>query len=136
MRELGGVHWTCALEWMPYQRRTYVTPVFPGFTSRHSTFSRAPAEVLTTLTGSPSFPGGLGEYVAKPGSLSFERGPNTEVRFQWATYYDAADQAGQSRLWGDIHITPDDLNGRRTGSLIGKDAAALAQKYFDGTAIP
>ena len=134
--ELGGVRWVRALEWMPYQRRTFVTPAFPGFTSGHSTFSRAAAEVLTMLTGSPSFPGGLGEYVAKPGSLSFERGPSTEVHLQWATYYDAADQAGQSRLWGGIHITPDDLNGRRTGSVVGKDATALAQKYFDGSAIP
>jgi hypothetical protein len=38
----------------------------------------------------------------------FEDGPSVEVHLQWATYYDAADQAGQSRIWGGIHIWPDD----------------------------
>jgi hypothetical protein len=134
--ELAGVAWIRAAEWSPYQRRTFVTPAFPGFTSGHSTFSRAAAEVLATMTGSPYFPGGLGEHVAAPGSLQFERGPDAEIRLQWATYYDAADQAGQSRLWGGIHITPDDLAGRRTGSAVGVDAAALARKYLDGSAAP
>ncbi len=132
--ERAGVTWMRGVEWMPYQRRTFVTPAFPGFTSGHSTFSRAAAEVLTALTGSPYFPGGLGEYVAKPGSLGFEIGPSAEVRLQWASYYDAADQAGQSRLWGGIHISPDDLQGRKTGSAVGLGAVQKALGYFDGTA--
>jgi membrane-associated phospholipid phosphatase len=53
---------------------------------------------------------------------------------QWATYYDAADQAGISRLYGGIHIPEDDFGGRVTGSLCGKAAWALAHEYFDGTA--
>ena len=57
------------------------------------------------------------------------------MRLQWATYYDAADQAGaQSRLWGGIHVAPDYLMGRTLGSTCGKDAWALAQRYFDGSA--
>ena len=133
---MAGVTWIRALDWAPYQRRTFVTPAFPGFTSGHSTFSRAAAEVLTAMTGSSYFPGGLGEHLSQPGSLSFETGPSTPVRLQWATYYDAADQAGQSRLWGGIHLAPDDLVGRKTGSLAGKSAVALAMKHFDGTAVP
>ena len=126
-----------AVDWIPYQRRTFVTPAFPGLISGHSTFSRAAAEVLTMFTGSAYFPGGLGEYVAKKGEyLVFEDGPSVDVRLQWATYYDAADQAGQSRLWGGIHIWPDDGQGRQLGSIVGIDAANLAKKYFDGTAIP
>jgi hypothetical protein len=131
--QVGGVGWVRAVEWGTYQRRTFVTPAFPGFISGHSTFSRAGAEVLTSLTGSPYFPGGLAEYVApKDTFLTFEKGPSTEVRLQWASYYDASDQAGQSRLWGSIHITPDDFAGRRVGHQIGLDAVALATKYYDG----
>jgi hypothetical protein len=135
--EVGGVDWIRGIEWIPYQRRTFVTPAFPGFTSGHSTFSRAAAEVLTALTGSRYFPGGLGEFVARAGDyLVFEDGPSTDVRLQWATYYDAADQAGQSRIYGGIHIQADDFAGRRSGSAIGIDAVARARTYFDGTARP
>ncbi|MFY0522273.1 hypothetical protein ACN28I_03345 [Archangium gephyra] len=55
---------------------------------------------------------------------------------QWATYYDAADQAGQSRLWGGIHIEPDDLVGRELGNKVGLAAIARARTFFDGTAVP
>ena len=132
--ELGGVGWIRAVEWFPYQRRNFVTPPFPGFISGHSTYSRSAAEVLAALTGSAFFPGGLGEYTISPGFLSFEKGPTVPIKLQWATYYDAADQAGQSRIWGGIHIVPDDYQGRVLGSLVGKGATALAKKHFDGSA--
>jgi hypothetical protein len=133
--QTSGCGWMRAVDWMPYQRRNFVTPAFPGFISGHSTFSRAAAEVLADLTGTPFFPGGLGSYAVPAGSfLSFEHGPSAALTLQWATYYDAADQAGQSRIWGGIHITPDDFAGRKLGSLVGKDAAAKARTYFDGTA--
>jgi hypothetical protein len=114
-----------------------VTPAFPGFTSGHSTFSRSAAEVLTDLNGSPYFPGGLGEFVATAHEyLTFEDGPSVDVHLQWGTYFDAADQAGQSRLWGGIHIAADDFVGRRTGSQVGLWAVAHARTHFDGTAVP
>ncbi|HEX9550750.1 MAG TPA: hypothetical protein VF971_06625, partial [Candidatus Limnocylindrales bacterium] len=50
--ELGGVGWILAVDWVPYQLPTFVTPAFQGFISGHSTFSRAGAEVLTAFTGS------------------------------------------------------------------------------------
>jgi hypothetical protein len=53
---------------------------------------------------------------------------------EWATYYDAADQAGQSRLWGGIHIQVDDLTGRRIGSECGVAAWERARAYFAGSA--
>jgi hypothetical protein len=53
---------------------------------------------------------------------------------EWATYYDAADQAGISRLYGGIHIAADDLEGRRIGSQCGLEAWDLAKTYFDGSA--
>jgi hypothetical protein len=133
-RELGGVGWIRAVEWVPYQMSTFVTPAFAGYVSGHSTFSRAAAEVLTQMTGSPFFPGGLGEWTVPAGSLEFEAGPSVDVPLQWATYYDAADQAGLSRLYGGIHVEADDLNGRVMGAQCGQDAWALARRYWDGTA--
>lgn len=130
--DVGGVTWIRAVEWVPYQLPTFVTPSFPGYVSGHSTFSRAAAEVLTRMTGSPYFPGGESGYTIKAGELGFERGPTTDIQLEWATYYDAADQAGQSRLWGGIHIGADDLNGRRIGSACGIAAWTRADAYFRG----
>ena len=130
----SGVGWILGERWVPYQKATFVTPAFPGFVSGHSTFSRAAAEVLAADTGSPYFPGGLFEQTFAPGYLKFEAGPSEPVTLQWATYYDAADQAGISRIYGGIHIPADDFAGRRIGSRIGKQAWALAARYFAGTA--
>jgi hypothetical protein len=130
----SGVGWILGARWVPYQRDTFVTPAFPGYVSGHSTFSRAAAEVLAGLTGAPTFPGGELDIVVKAGSLGFEKGPSVDVHLRSATYYDAADQAGLSRLYGGIHVSVDDLTGRRLGSRVGKAALAKARTYFDGTA--
>jgi hypothetical protein len=134
--EVAGDTWMLATAWVPYQLPTFVTPSFPGYASGHSTFSRAAAEVLSAFTGSSYFPGGLGSYTIPAGSLVFEHGPTTDVTLEWATYVDAADQAGQSRLFGGIHIQADDFTGRILGSLCGRAAWHLAQAYFAGTVQP
>jgi hypothetical protein len=131
--ELGGVDWIRAVEWVPYQLSTFVTPSFAGYVSGHSTFSRAAAEVLTAMTGSEYFPGGLGSWTVPAGTLHFEAGPSIDVPLQWATYYDAADQAGISRLYGGIHVKADDLRGRVMGAQCGLDAWDVAQRYWDGS---
>lgn len=131
----SGVGWIRAAEWVPYQRPTFVTPAFAGYVSGHSTFSRAAAEVLAAATGSPYFPGGLLEWRVPTGSFLHEAGPARDIVLQWATYYDAADDAGRSRLYGGIHIEADDFAGRRLGALCGKAAWELAGRYFDGTAL-
>jgi hypothetical protein len=132
--QTGGVGWILATEWVPYQQPTFVTPSFAGYVSGHSTFSRAAAEVLTSMTGSEFFPGGLSEWTIPAGSLDVESGPTQDVTLQWATYYDAADQAGRSRIYGGIHISADDFAGRQMGSLCGLAAWDEALQYFDGTA--
>jgi hypothetical protein len=132
--QTSGSAWIRAVEWVPYQLPTFVTPAFQGFTSGHSTFSRAAAEVLVGFTGNEYVPGGLDQVTTKPGELKVEVGPTTDVTLQWATYYDAADMAGQSRLYGGIHIAADDFNGRVTGSACGKEAWARAQLYYAGRA--
>ena len=132
--ETSGVGWIRAVEWVPYQRPTFVTPSFAGYVSGHSTFSRAAAEVLTSITGTPYFPGGLAQWTVEQGALLHEEGPTDDVDLQWATYFDASDQAGISRLYGGIHIPQDDVEGRLIGSQVGRRAWELAQTYFDGTA--
>ena len=130
--EASGVSWILATRWLPYQKPTFVTPAFAAYVSGHSTFSRAAAEVLTSFTGSEYFPGGLFEWTIPAGSLEVESGPTQDVTLQWGTYYDAADQAGISRLFGGIHVRADDLAGRRMGSVCGRAAWNLAQRYYEG----
>ncbi len=130
--QIGGVRWILATTWVPYQLPTFVTPAFQGYVSGHSTFSRAGAEVLTGFTGSEYFPGGISGYTIKAGSLKFESGPTTDIRLEWATYYDASDQAGQSRLYGGIHVQADDFTGRVIGAQCGKAAWARAQQLYGG----
>jgi len=133
----SGAQWTRSRLWLPYQKNTFVTPAFPGLISGHSSFSRSAADYLTHFTGSPYFPGGFEEFVAHSNTfLTFERGPDRDVRLQWATYYDAADQAGQSRLWGGIHIASDDREGRKAGAIIGDEAWQFASQFFAGASQP
>ena len=132
--ETSGVGWIRAVDWTAYQRPTFVTPAFAGYVSGHSTFSRAAAEVLAAATGSPFFPGGLFEVTVRRGELVNEAGPTQDVTMQWATYFDAADDAGISRLYGGIHIAADDFAGRKLGSACGRAAWERALRYFDGKA--
>ncbi len=129
--EVSGVKWIHVGDWTAYQKKTFVTPAFPGYISGHSTFSRAAAEIMTAITGSKWFPHGLGTYTLP--SLVNEAGPTQPVTLQWASYYDAADQVGLARIWGGIHPPADDFPGRLVGSQAGQSAWALAKRFFDGT---
>jgi hypothetical protein len=129
--DVAGVGWINPTMWYPYQRPTFVTPNFAGYISGHSTYSSAAATVLEKLTGTPYFPGGVGEFVAEKDSfLVFERGPSVDVVLQWATYRDASDQTSLSRIWGGIHPPADDVPGRIIGIEVGNDAFALASDIF------
>ncbi len=136
LTEYGGCGWILGDEWLPYQQFNFVTPPFAGYTSGHSGFSRASAEVLTLITGTEFFPGGYGQFVssnAKGGfGLGFEDGPSMDVPLTWATYYDAADEAGLSRIYGGIHPAIDDFPGRVLGSQAGIGAWAHSMDAFAG----
>jgi len=116
-------------QWLPYQPSFFPTPPFPGYSSGHSTFSAAAAEILRLFTGSDR----LGDSVTfKPGTSRTEPGavPATEVTLRWATFSEAAAQAGISRRYGGIHFEQDDLDGRAAGRLVARQAWARAQSYF------
>lgn len=132
--EYSGVGWILGVKWVPYQRDTFVTPPFAGYVSGHSTFSRAAAEVLSRFTGSKFYPGGIGEFNAPQHEfLAFESGPSEALTLQWATYYDSADEAAISRLYGGIHPRIDDIPGRIIGSQIGATAYERALDFYKGS---
>ena len=135
-------------DWRPYQDVTFVTPPFPEFTSGHSGFSRASAEVLTAFTGSSQFFDGttttgqdvngdgkedlLGEHIQVARTNLFEFSPAREVVLRWHTFYDAADEAGISRIYGGIHIQDGNIRGLELGEKVGQQAYRLAEKYWNG----
>ena len=122
-------------DWEPYQPVTFITPPFPEFISGHSTFSAAAAEILRSFTGSDAFGASA---IVLAGSSKVEPGavPATDVTLSWATFSDAADQAGISRRYGGIHFVQGDLQGRSGGRLVGAQVWAKALTYFNGTATP
>ena len=106
--------WTLGTRWVP--RGGTLTPPYPGWVSDESAFGRAAAEILTGMTRSGALP-------ALAGGLP-----------RWGTYRHAADEAGLSGLYAGTQIGADDFAGRRIGSTVGKQAYALAKRYFNGTA--
>jgi len=118
-------------DWFPYQATTFPTPPFPEYSSGHSTFSSAGAEILRLFTGSERF----GASVTFPaGTSKFETGavPADDLTLRWATFKEAADQAGMSRRFGGIHFEQGDLDARRAGRLAAQQAWAKATGYFNG----
>ncbi len=131
--DAAGVGWILCENWWPYQRPNFVSPPFAGYISGHSTYSRAAAEVMTLLTGTKYFPGGIGIFnMKKDEYLVFEKGPSQSIQLQWATYQDAADECGLSRIYGGIHPPFDDIPGRLIGYKIGHQAFEKAEKIFSG----
>jgi hypothetical protein len=119
--------------WKPYQQTCFVTPAFPEFISGHSTFSAASAEVLRTFTGSDVFSHSVtvNYSLVEPGLV-----PAQPVRLEWATFTEAADEAGMSRRYGGIHFAQGDLVGRALGRQVGARAWEKAQRFIAGAATP
>ncbi|MFN2490948.1 MAG: vanadium-dependent haloperoxidase [Actinomycetota bacterium] len=120
-------------DWLPYEPSTFPTPPFAEYSSGHSTFSAAAAEVLQLFTGSNRF----GASVVLPaGSSRIEPGavPARDVTLVWATFGRAAAQAGRSRRYGGIHFRQADLEARIAGHKIGRQAWRKAREYITGAA--
>ena len=117
--------------WIPYQTTTFPTPPFPEYISGHSTFSAAGAEILKLFTHSDKF----GDSVTfAQGSSNTEPGltPKHELTLSWATFTDAANQAGISRRYGGIHFELADLVGRATGRQVADQAWEKALTFIKG----
>lgn len=106
------------------------TPPFPEYSSGHSAFSAAGAEILKKFTGSDCY----GDFVVIPqGSSKIEPNcdvPSHDVTLRWPTFTFAADQAGISRRYGGIHFKKGDLESRKIGKQLGKQAWEKALCYI------
>lgn len=116
------------LKFESYQKRTSgASPPFPEYTSGHSAFSAAAAEVLRRYTGSDRF----GAHVTLPvGESRFESGrsPKTPVTLQWNTFSGAAKEGAASRVFGGIHFEEGEVRGLDLGQIAGKNAFLKAEK--------
>ncbi|NEO02668.1 MAG: vanadium-dependent haloperoxidase, partial [Moorea sp. SIO3I7] len=107
------------------------SPPFAEFTSGHSAFSAAAAEIFKLFTGSDFF----GNSVTfAPGSSLFEPGltPTDEVTLFWETFSDAADEAGISRIYGGIHFDDGDLFGGDLGRQVGSKVYDRTLFFING----
>lgn len=117
--------------WIPYQPSTFPTPPFPEYISGHSAFSAAGARILKLFTGSDSFD----DFVTLPaGSSKIEPGitPRHDVTLKWATFREAANEAGISRRYGGIHFELSDLAGRTAGRIVADQVWAKAVALWSG----
>ena len=108
------------------------SPPFAEYTSGHSAFSAAGAEILSRFTGSDAFGGSV---TFEPGESRFEPGqtPTRTLTLSWDTFTQAADEAGVSRLYGGIHFIDGDVNGRLLGRRVGATAWEQALVYRNQT---
>lgn len=128
-----GTQRILASEFLTYQTPgSDPSPPFAEYTSGHSGFSAAGAEILALFTGSDDFGGSV---VFPEGSSRFEPGltPAADTTLSWATFTDAADEAGISRLYGGIHFADGDLNGRKLGREAATAVWARVQDLLGGS---
>ncbi len=87
-------------------------PPFPAYTSGHSTFSKASAEVLTRFYGTDAI-----SFMAYSDSLP-------GVTRSFTSLAACADEVGMSRIYGGIHFQFDNVEGKRAGAMIGAYVSA------------
>jgi hypothetical protein len=112
--------------------RSYIaTPPFAEYTSGHSCFSAASAEILRLFTGRPWFGASV---TFAPGSSTIEPGltPRRPVTLKWRTFDEAADEAGISRRLGGIHFRQADKESRKMGRRIARKVWERAVDLIEG----
>lgn len=109
------------------------SPPFAEYTSGHSAFSAAGAQILKTFAGSDEFGASV---TFEEGWSLFEPGvtPVEATTLAWDTFTAAADESGLSRIYGGIHFDDGDLNGRSLGHEVGRDVWSEALLYVTGAA--
>jgi hypothetical protein len=129
----GAMTQIAAESWRPYQLDSFPTPPFAEYVSGHSTYSSSAAEVLKLFTGSDRY-GGSRTQSARSMRID-EKLPSAAMTMSWATFTQAAEQAGMSRLYGGIHFSDGNTAGLALGRKVGVSAFAKAQSYWNGTAV-
>jgi hypothetical protein len=118
--------------WFPYQSTTFPTPPFAEYSSGHSNFSAAGADILRLFTNRDRFGGSVtlpaGSSRVEPGTV-----PESDLTLSWKTFSDAANEAGISRRYGGIHFKQGDLDARVTGRMAARRAWEKALEYWEGS---
>ena len=58
--------------------------------------------------------------------------PTADVPITWATFSEAANDAGMSRRWGGIHFSTGDTHGRALGRQVAMNVWGKGQNYIKG----
>ena len=101
--------------------RSYIpTPEFPSYTSGHSTFGAAAAEMIALILGRDdiSFSGRSPDEVLWPRLAGVTR--------HWSSLTHMAEENGMSRLYGGVHWAIDHTEAMKAGR-------AIARQAFDST---
>jgi hypothetical protein len=98
------------------------TPPFPSYTSGHSTFSGAAARALADFFGTDA----IGFTVGSDGL------PGTERTF--ASFSEAAREAGRSRVYGGIHYEFDNRVGLALGRAVAEEVGRTRMSPADSPA--
>ena len=115
--------------WLPYLPLSLSAPG-PEYCSEQSAFGAAAAAVLRNFTGSDRLET---SYTWRAGTSKIEASaPATAITLSWATFTDAANQAGMAGRYGGIHFTQSDLAGRTLGKQVGEQVWRKAQGYIGG----
>jgi len=122
-------------DWEPYQPGPFVTPPFRiQFRPQH--FQRRGAEILKSFTGSDAFGA---SRLCKRGARRWSPALCRRRRhLSWATFSDAADQAGISRRYGGIHFVQGDLHGRAAVAWSGRsmgEGADVLQRHRESVTV-
>jgi membrane-associated phospholipid phosphatase len=99
--------------WSPFLK----TPAFPSYVSGHSTFSAAAATVLTHLYGDNlSF---TSSTDPQSGLTQRPLAPELITTRKFSNFWQAAEEAGVSRIYGGIHYAFDNISGLQLGRVVG-----------------
>ena len=92
------------------------TPEFPSYTSGHSTFGAAGAEMIAHILGTDevTFSGRSPDQVLWP--------ELTGVTRRWTSLSQAAEENGRSRLYGGVHWEIDHVMAMKAGRAIARQA--------------
>lgn len=95
-----------------------VTPPFPAYTSGHSTFSAASAQILSRLFGDNYSFSTLLDQPTNTNQINYD--PTKRVVRTFGSFVQAAEEASMSRIYGGIHFLFDGQEGLNSGYAIGE----------------
>jgi hypothetical protein len=114
------------------QFQSYIpTPPFSEYTSGHSAFSAAGAEILELVSGGQTF-GASDTVLAGSSLVEPVTTPSANVTLSWPTFDAAAREAGYSRLLGGIHFRDANVRSYEMGRKVAREVWQKAQALISG----